>query len=1001
MTWHPDEDIVCGWSPDASGVLFASAREVGNSRSRQLYQVPLNGGVEQRVMDAVAVEGAWAPDGRRLAYRPTIQAYSGVNGWRQYRGGETPPIWIIDPAKRSFEEIPHVNASDSNPMWIGADVAFISDRNDGAANLFLYDAKTRAVRQLTHETVWDVRHADSDGQMIVYEVGGRLKMIDPAQGLEQALPIVVASDSNEASPHWKDASGAISAAMLSPSGKRVLLSARGQVFTIPAKDGSVRRLSEAGVRDAGARWSRDGRRIAFVSNDGQTQALVLRDALGLEKPVRFALPASGFFRLLDWSPDGQHLALDDSHLHLYAFDVAHGSLELLDTSPRRHPFSVSFSSDGAWLAYTVTNANYLTQVRLHGFADGKNTPLADSLVQSANPVFGARDLLYFTASIDAGPSAMTLDMSTQERPLRSAIYAAVLEASAASPFAPKTGDEEIRKPAAAKRDEKTALPRGKGKAEAAGGGEKPDAPAKSTRVDRAGLADRIVAVPVAERNYVALQVGEDGSLFYLAARQPGTVLEAPSDDEDGIPGDLYRFSLEDRSEKLLKTGVSDFSASADGKKLLLRYGTANMEVADAVEKLDPKPIDLSGARVYEDPRQEWREIFNETCRMEQEFFYDPKMHGLDWKAVCDRYASLLPYVLRRDDLNELLVEMIGEMQVGHNRARNGEVARPYPSRVGLLGADLRVENGQIRIHRILRGDRWNPFLEAPLAAPGLDVVEGDAILAVNGRVYDGSENPFMLFDGTKGSQTTLTVSHDGSTKTAHTIVVKPVGSESALRQWDWVERNRAYVDRQTQGRVAYVFLPDTAGNGFTFFNRMFFGQTDKEALIVDDRRNSGGQAANYVLDVLSRRLLAGWKDRDGLVWHTPAGAIYGPKVMLIDQDAGSGGDFLPYGFRYLGLGKLIGTRTWGGLIGISINPPLLDGGELTVPFFRFFSPDGRWMVENEGVAPDIAVPLDPIGVNEGRDSQLDAAIAEVMAQLRSAPPAAASRAPPYPTQLGK
>jgi tricorn protease len=495
-------------------------------------------------------------------------------------------------------------------------------------------------------------------------------------------------------------------------------------------------------------------------------------------------------------------------------------------------------------------------------------------------------------------------------------------------------------------------------------------------------------------------VASDGALFYLSRKQPGISQEPPTQSDEGN-AELYRYSFEDRAEKQLKSGVGSLSESPDHKKLLLGMGAVKWEVGDANEKLDPKPIDLGGLRMLVDPREEWHQIFDETWRMEQQFFYDPNMHGLDWRAVRKRYEPLLQYVQRREDLNELLVEMIAELQVGHNRIGGGDIEREAGTATGLLGADFKLVNGQYRIDRIYRGDRWNPYVVSPLTADGVNAAEGDAILAINGHALDASVNIYALLEGTADKQVELTLSHDGTSKSSRTVTVIPIGDESALRQWDWVTHNQEYVDRKSGGRVGYVYLPDTADAGFTFFNRMFFPQTAKDALIVDERRNSGGQAANYVLETLARRYMSGWKDRDGLVYSTPAGAIYGPKVMLIDQDAGSGGDYLPFQFRALGLGKLIGTRTWGGLIGIAANPPLIDGGSLSVPFFRMFTPEGTWRVENEGVAPDIEVPLDPKAVNEGRDNQLDAALTEVLEELKSAKSLPLKTAPPYPTQLGK
>jgi tricorn protease len=992
LTWHPAADVVTGWSPDGQRVLFTSNREIANSRSGQLYEVALTGGYEKKVMKAVAVEGTWSADGKRLAYRPYIMAYGGVSGWRQHRGGDIPPIWIIDLAGNQLEKIPHVNASDSDPMWIGDDVAFISDRNDGAANVYLYDAHSHAVRQLTHETVWDVRNAGAHERTIVYEAGGQLKILDVNSGQVQPLAIHLELQSLQARPQWKDAAKNMTSAQLSPTGKRVLVTARGDVFSVPVKDGSVRNLTAtSGVRESDALWSKDGQRIAYLSDEGGFQALLIRDAAGLEKPKRHALGKTGYFTLLGWSPDGRRAAFQDNHLRLYTIDLTTDAVTLVDSTPRRLSFQVDFSPDSQWLAYTVIGENYFTQVRLHSFAASKNVDLTDSFVQTDTPVFGSNDLLYFTASIDAGPTRVSLDMSTQERPLRMAIYAAVLSAAGHSPLPPKSGDEDAKGGKDADKE--------KDKDPAKSDADKADKTVKATRVDSNGLSQRFVPIPVAERNYERLIVGSDGALFYLARRQPGSSLEPPGPNANA-DADLYRFNFEEREEKLVKSHLVDFSASADKKKLLLTVGEGKLEVADANEKLDSKPVDLSNVKMLVDPRQEWHQIFDEAWRMEQQYFYDPNMHGLPWSAIRARYEPLLQFVQRREDLNELLVEMIGEMQVGHNRTGGGDVYTATPTGTGLLGADFTVENNQYRIQKIYRGDRWNPFIVAPLSTAGVDVEEGDAILAINGHALDGSVNIFSLLEGTAGKQVILTVNRTGQNG-SHSAVVIPIASEAALRQWNWVEANREYVERKSGGKVAYVYLPDTAGDGYTFFNRMFFAQVEKPAVIIDDRRNSGGQAANYVLEVLSRKYLSGWKDRDGLVFNTPAAAIYGPKAMLIDQDAGSGGDFLPYGFRRLGLGKLIGTRTWGGLIGISANPSLIDGGFLSVPFFRVFTPEGEWRVENEGVAPDVEVPLDPLAVNAGNDVQLDAAVADVLQQLKSAPEIPRKTAPPMPVQVGK
>jgi tricorn protease len=1009
LTWHPGADVVNGWSPDGRRVLFASPREVLNNRSNQLYEVGVDGGYEKKLMQAVAFEGAWSPDGRQLAYRPYRAAYVAESGWRQSRGGTTPPVWIMDmqgpQAGQRWQEIPHVNATDSAPVWAGGEVVFISDRADGAANLFAFNPVTKALRQLTRETQWDVRSVDAVGTTLVYESGGRIKQIELAGGEPRVLDIRLAATAPLARTQWRDAVKALESARLSATGKRVVVSARGEVFTVPVKDGSLRNLTEtSGVREKDGLWSHDGRRIAYLSDaPGMRHELVLAAQDGLGARERIALPREGYFTLLEWSPDGRHLVLQDNHLNLYRVGIAagpqRGQLVKIATDVRRGAVDVAFSPDSRWLAYTSSGENYFGRIWLHEIATGRNHAVTDGLAHAGTPAFSAKgEVLYFTASINTGPSAVGLDLSTQERPRRAGLYAAVLAADGKSPLAPKPGDEGDKK-----EDKKDEKKDGDKKAAEKDGdkkdGDKLPEPVKPIRVDLDGLADRVVALPVAERNYDRLAVAADGALFYLQRPQPGASNEAPQA-ERRATAELWRFDFKERKPKMLRSAIADFSLSEDRKKLLLTVAGNKLEVGDAAEKVEAKPLDLSGLRMRVDLRAEWKQIFDETWWMQKEFFYDPGMHGLDWQAVYDRYLPQLAHVQRREDLNDLLVQMIGELQVGHNRVGGGDVHEEPRVAVGLLGADFTIEQGRYRIARLYPGDRLNPHLRSPLAVPGLGVKEGDFILAIGGQPLDDKTNLYARLENTVGKQVVLTVARDAAGAGRRDIVVEPVASEALLRRWAWIEGNRQTVEKKTGDRVAYVYMPDTAGQGFEHFNRMFFAQVDKQALIVDDRRNGGGQAANYVTELLARPYLGSWKDRDGLVFDTPGGAIYGPKAMLIDQDAGSGGDFMPYAFKRVGLGPLIGKRTWGGLIGISVNPPLIDGGFLTVPFFRFFTPEGEWRIENEGVAPDIDVELDPAAVNRGEDTQLDAAIANVMQRLQAWKPVQRKTAPAAAT-LGR
>lgn len=1021
LTWHPSPDVVNGWSPDGKRVLFASPREVLNSRSNQLYEVSVDGGYERKLMQAVAFEGAWSADGRQLAYRPYGAAYAGVSGWRQSRGGTTPPVWIMDMARQTWQEIPHVNATDHAPRWAAGEVVFISDRADGAANLFAFNPVTRALRQLTRETQWDVRSLDTFGSTLVYEAGGRLKQIDLAGGEPRVLDIRLDASAPQARVQWKDAGKTLTQAHLSSTGKRVVVTARGEVFTVPVKDGTVRNLTQtAGVRESDALWSPDGQRVAYLSDaPGMRHELVLQAQTGLGPKERFLLPKEGYFTLMDWSPDGQQLVLQDNHLNLYRLGLApgaqRGQLVKIATDVRRFGsdgITVSFSPDSRWLAFTRSGDNYFGRIVLHELATGRNHEVTDGLAHAASPVFSPRgDYLYFTASINAGPSRVGLDLSSQERPNRAGVYALVLAADGKSPLAPKTGDEEGKKD---EKDEKD----GKGdkidksdkagdKKDAKADGKKEGKPGdkagaesvKPVRIDLDGLRERLVALPLTERNYDSLAVASDGALFYMQRPQPGASGESPQDDGRAT-GELWRFDFEERQPKMLRGGVAEFSLSEDRKKLLLTLPGGRLEVGDANDKADTKGLDLSGLRARIDPKAEWKQIFDEAWWMEKEFFYDAGLHGLDWQGVYQRYLPRLAHVQRREDLNDLIVEMIGELQVGHNRAGLGDTHQESPVPVGLLGADFAVEQGRYKITRLYPGDRLNPSVRSPLAVPGLGVKEGDFLLAVNGRELDDKTNLYALLENTVGKQVVLAVAQDAAGKGRREITVEPIANEGALRRWAWIDGNRRKVEQKTGGQVAYVYMPDTADQGYAHFNRMFFAQVGKQALIIDDRKNGGGQAANYVTELLARPYLASWKDRDGLLFETPGGGIYGPKAMLIDQDAGSGGDFMPYAFKRVGLGPLIGKRTWGGLIGISANPSLIDGGFLTVPYFRFFTPEGEWRVENEGVAPDIDVELDPAAVNRGEDTQLDAAIADVMKRLATWQPIQ-RKTPPPPATLGR
>lgn len=987
LTWHPGNDNVQGFTPDGRSVVFASARETRSGRAGAIYTVPVAGGFPEKMSEMRSVGGSYSEDGELFANVPGVSGYNGLwggsSGWRGYRGGTQPSIEVVDPDARTLREISGEGSTEFDPFWMDGQLYFLSDRAaDKVFNVYRWNPADGSVAKVTGETTWDVRNADGRNGRIVYEAGGELKEFTVASGSTRTLPIALSPDLPQRQKQWKDVSDNIESVAISPSAQRVAITARGEVFTVPTDKGSTRNISaSAAERNYSGIWSHDGTKLAYITDDGDGQALVIEDQSGIESARRIAL-GPDFYQLVDWGGDGKYLIYADNKLSLRALDVAAGtSWTVARTDRRNGDFDAALHPNGRWLAYTTRGATYNAALNLYDLTTRRTYPVTGEFADIGSPTFSKDGkLLFFTASTNAGPQALGLDMTSQEQPYRAGIYALVLEKDGKSPLAPILADEE------------------------ADGDAKPDADKEEKKdeadpvVDPENLRRRMISLPVAEQFYTSLATAKDGSLYYVALEQAGDRNDAPGDTPQA-GSQLYRFDFEEREAKTVASGITGIQIDAKGETLLLAKPGGEFMTSKAGEKLDPKPLNLSGLKLYVDPAQEWRQIFNDVWRMEQAYFYDPNMHGLDWAAIKRRYEPLLAHVGRREDLNELLVEMIGEMQVGHNRVGGGDVWSGGSSSPGLLGADIRLENGRYRIKKIYDGEQWNPFIDAPLDAPGVDVKEGDYILAVNGREVTARDNIFEALSGSAGTQVALTVASTPNGE-RRTSVVEPVRNEGALRLWSWVEDNRRYVDEKTGGKVAYVYMPNTADAGYTFFNRMYFAQTDKQALILDERSNGGGQAANYVIDVLRREYLAGWKDREGLNWSTPGSGIWGPKAMLIDQDAGSGGDWMPYAFRASGLGPLIGTRTWGGLIGISANPNLIDGGFLVVPFFRFFEPDGTWSIENEGVSPDMRVELDQLALDRGEDTQLDAAIAYILAELERNPARDPNWTPPYPTELG-
>ena len=979
LTWHPGPDRVQGFTPDGKSVLFTSGRAVHTRRFTQLFTVPVEGGHPAQLPIPNASKATYSPDGRMIAYTPLGERF---NQWKNYRGGTASRIWLYDTRDHSITQIPQPpgRSNDTDPMWIGEKVYFRSDRN-GEFNLFSYDPASGSVRQLTTHTDFPIVNSSSGGGAIIYEQAGYLHVYDPATSRSDRLTVGVAADLIETRPRYATGSRFLRRGSISPSGARAVVEYRGEIITIPAKKGSHRNITNTtAAHERSPAWSPDGKWIAYFSDASGEYELHIAPQDGRGEARRIPLPGAGFYEDPKWSPDGKKISFSDNSWSLYWLDVESGRVRKIAQEPIYGPRKTlhhAWSPDSRWITYTLNTMTYFQQVHLYSLDQDRSWALTDGLSDAHEPVFDeSGKYLYFFASTDAGPVNSWFAMSNADMEMHGTLYLVVLQKGVASPLASESDEEVI---AAEDEGEK-----GEGKEEGKG------KEARRLRIDIEGLSDRIVTMPVGEGFYSNLQPGREGQLYYLKTdRMPGG--------QGGAR--LARFDLSKRKEDTLLENASGFDLSADRKKILV-VSRGNWLIAAAGGKIDAGKGRLSTAdlQVRIDPRAEWEQIFNEAWRINRDFFYDPNMHGADWPAMREKYAPFLPHLATRADLNRVIMWMSSELSVGHHRVGGGDfLYAPDTIPGGLLGADYEIDRGRYRFAKVYGGLNWNPTLRAPLTEPGVDVKEGEYLLAVNGRDLRPPENLYSRFENTAGKRVEITVGPEPGGRGARTVTVVPIRSESALRNRDWVESNMRRVDEATNGRVAYVYVPNTTGLGHTYFKRYFFPQADREAIIVDERYNGGGQVADYYIDILRRPYISHWAMRYGADLKTPLSSIQGPKVMLIDETAGSGGDLLPWMFRKLGLGKLIGRRTWGGLVGTLGFPVLMDGGSVTAPNLAIWTEDG-FVVENVGVPPDIEVEQLPAEVIAGRDPQLERAIEEILKELEANPPKKYVR-PPFPIRV--
>ncbi len=1001
LTWHPSPDSVLGWTPDGKKVLF-SANLASYSRFARLFTVSVDGGMEEELPLPMGFEGAFSPDGSQLAYVPIGRAF---NVWKRYRGGQTTPIWIASLSNSHIEKVPRSNSNDFNPMWADGKIWFLSDRN-GPVTLFSFDPKTKKVAQAIVNTGLDLKSASAGPDTIAYEQFGSIFLYEFKTGAAKAIPVTVEGDFPELRERFVRVGQKLTNAHISPGAARAVFEARGEIITIPAEKGDARNLTNTtGAMERDPAWSPDGKSIAYFSDESGEYMLFVRSQSGTGDPVRISLGEKpGYYFAPLWSPDSGKIAYTDSHQTLWFIDLKEKKPTRVDKDPfwGVGVFGPAWSPDSKWLSYARRLKNYMDAIFVYSIAEGRSTQITDGMSDARNPVFDKDGkYLFFTASTDDGASLQP-DIHSFSHPVSRSIYLAVLDKSLPSPFAPESDEE---KPASEKKE-------GEGKKPDASetGAAKSDSAKKEVvvKIDFDNIMQRILAIPMPPRRYTGIQVGKAGVI--LAVESPAFGPGLPR----GQGNTVHRFSLKTRKSDVAISGVDFFEVAENGEKALYRqrdrwYIAALKPMASGTGAASeeapsrgpggsggPAPLNTEGLEVRIRPRDEWDQMYREVWRLERDFFYDPNFHGLDLKAAEKKYEVYLPGIASRGDLNYLFAEMLGEMSVGHLSVGGGEQPEVKKVPTGLLGCDYRIENGHYRFVRIYNGENWNPDLKAPLTQPGINIVPGEFLLAVNGRALQATDNVYSFFEATAGKMVTLQVGPNTDGTGSRDVTVVPVPSEAQLRHLAWIEDNRRKVEQATEGRIAYVYMPDTSLGGYTNFNRYFYAQVGKDAAIIDERFNGGGALATDIIEMLSRRMLSMVATRDGELEQQPQGAIFGPKVMLINESAGSGGDAMPWYFKRAGVGKLIGKRTWGGLVGRAFAPQLMDGGFVTAPSSGVFNPaSGQWEVENIGIAPDLEVEQDPELVRQGHDPQLEKAV-EVLKDELARNPLPKPKRPAYP-----
>jgi tricorn protease len=971
ITHHGMGDRLLDWYPDGNSLLFASSRESGKQRFNQFYKVSKDGGLPEKLPIPYGEFGVISPDGKKIAYTPISSAF---RTWKRYRGGMAADIFVFDLEKKTAENITNNIASDELPMWSGNKIYFLSDRGDNKRNnIWSYDLSSKQTKQLTNFDEFDIHFPALGPNEIVFEVGGLLYLLDLTTEKYHEVNINIVTDESTLMAKNENVEKMIQNFSLSYNGNRTLFEARGEIFSVPTENGPVINLTQSsGVAERYPAYSPNGKYAAYFSDRSGEYELTIRD---MEKPSqekKITSLGEGYRYKIFWSPNSKALTFIDQTMTIYIYDMDKDKPIKVDQNKWMYEgelenFSVSWSSDSRYLTYGKELDSRTTAIAIFDTKDEKIHQVTSGYYTDSKPVFDpSGKYLFFLTNRNFKPVYGDFD-GTWIYPNSIQIAAVTLTKDILSPLAPKNDSTNVKKDEEKKSDEKKEDKKDE---------KKDESKTKEVKIDFDGFEQRVVILPPAAGNIANLQTVTGKVIFH----------RMPNNGSADIKKPIGYFDLDKREEKTIVDDADAFQISADEKKILISNKNSFSVVDVAPDQKLDKKLPTNQLEMTVMPRDEWRQIFTDVWRLQRDFFYDKNMHGVDWKAMKKQYGALIDNAVTRGDVNYIIGELIAELNASHTYRGGGDDETPLQRQVGYLGVDWELKNGAYMIKRIVRGAQWDTEVRSPLDESGLKIKEGDYVLAINGIDIDVTKDPWTAFEGLADKTVELTINDKPSMDGAWNIIVKTMSDETRLRNLEWIESKRKRVEEATDGKIGYIYVPSTGTDGQDELVRQFSAQFSKEGLIIDERFNNGGQIPDRFVELLNRKPLSFFAVRDGKNWQWPPAANFGPKVMLINGWSGSGGDAFPDYFRKAGVGPLIGSRTWGGLIGISGAPALIDGGTVTVPTFRMYDPDGKWFKEGHGVDPDIDVPEDYSQLSKGVDNQLEKAIEEVMRLHKENPP---------------